>query len=138
MLGAVSEGVALGSPISPIWLVVSGVLLSVPSVLAVVLDWPGVLAVLAVVPGLVVLEVGRTSGLRRRGLRSARDGPEPTWREIAVVFGPLLPLLLAASYVFDTTRWSWLAPVFAVMAAGWVLVEHLAWRRAGPARRTPS
>ena len=137
-MGAVSEGVALGSPISPIWLVVSGFLLAVPSVLAVVFDWPGVLAVLAVVPGLVVLEVGRTSGLRRRGLRSARDGPQPTWREFAVAFVPLFLLAFAAPYAFDTSRWSWLAPFVAAMTAGWVLAEHLAWRRAGRARRMPS
>lgn len=106
------------------------------SVLAVTFDWPAVVAVLAVVPGVLGIEVGRTRGLRRRGLQSARKAPKPTWRELAVPFVPILLLCLGMSFVFDTTRWAWLAPSIALMAAGWIVAEHLAWRRASEATRS--
>jgi hypothetical protein len=125
----VTERGALGSPVSPPVLVAGGCLMVVASLLAVVLDWPGVVAVLAIVPGLFAFRVGRDRQWRRRGFESAREAPKPTWGEIAVPFVPILALLFAGSYVFDTTRWSWLAPFLAVMVAVFAVAEELAWRR---------
>lgn len=122
---------ASGSPIPPLWLVASGVLLAFGSALAVTLDWPGLIAVLAVVPGLLVLEHGRHTGQRLRGLASYREAPKPGLREVAPSFLPLVIFSLLAPYVFDTTAWAWLAPFVALMAACLALAEHLAWRRAG-------
>jgi hypothetical protein len=112
-----------------------GGLLTVASVMAVVFDWSGVVSVLAVVPGWLGIEAGRTRALRRRGLKSSREAPSPTWGELAVPFVPISFLCLGLSFVFDTTRWAWLAPFFALMTGGWVLAEHLAWRRTSKANR---
>lgn len=90
--------------------------------------------VLAVAPGVLALKAGRTRGLRERGLRSAREAPTPTWREMALPFVPILLLGFAASYAFDTTRWAWLAPFIGLMVAGLLIAEHLAWRRAALSR----
>jgi hypothetical protein len=107
-----------------------GGLLTVVSVLAVAFDWSGVVSVLAVTPGLLGIEAGRARGLRRRGLKSGREAPKPTWRELAVPFVPISLLCLGFPFVFDTTRWAWLAPFIALMTGGWLVAEHLAWRRA--------
>jgi hypothetical protein len=131
-----SEPVAVGSPIPPLWVLLCSVFGVVVSVLAVAFDWSGVVSVLAVVPGVLGIEAGRTRGLRRRGLKSGREAPKPTWGELAVPFVPILLLCLGTSFVFDTTRWAWVAPFIALMTGGWVVAEHLAWRRAAVARRS--
>jgi hypothetical protein len=130
-----SEPVAVGSPIPPLWILLCGGFGVVVSVLAVAFDWSGVVSVLAVLPGMLGIEAGRTRGLRRRGLKSGREAPNPTWGEMAVPFVPISLLCLGISFVFDTTRWAWLAPFFVLMTGGWVVAEHLAWRRASYARR---
>jgi hypothetical protein len=108
-------------------------MVTVVSVLAVVFDWSAVVSVLVVLPGVVGIEAGRTRGLRRRGLKSGREAPKPTWRELAVPFVPISLLCLGISFVFDTTRWAWLAPFIALMTGGSLVAEHLAWRRASDA-----
>jgi hypothetical protein len=52
---------------------------------------------------------------------------------MAVPFVPISLLCLGSSFVFDTTRWAWLAPFIALMTGGWLVAEHLAWRRASDA-----
>jgi CDP-diglyceride synthetase len=111
-------------------------LLALGSILALVFDWPALVTLLAIVPGFVAIEVGRRKGLRRRGLRSAREGPKLTWSEVAIGCAPTLVLSTAAPYAFDTTAWAWLAPIFALIILGFVAAEHLAWRRtSGPPKR---
>ena len=129
MTSSTGDPAVLGSPVPAPWLVTGACLLAVGSVLALLFDWPGLVAVLAIVPGLAAIEAGRGKGLRRRGLRSVREAPKPTWAEVAIGSAPTLLLCTAAPFAFDTTRWAWLAPVFALMALGWVAAEHLAWRR---------
>lgn len=121
---------AVGSPVPPLWILVCGGYVALVSVLAVAFDWSGVVAVLAVLPGVLGIEVGRSRGLRRRGIESRRQAPEPTWREWAVPFVPILLLGLGFSFAFDTTRWAWLAPCYALLMGGFLVAEHLAWRRA--------
>jgi hypothetical protein len=111
-------------------MVACGGLLMVVSVLAVAFDWSGVVSLLAVLPGVLGIEAGRTRGLRRRGLKSGREAPKPTWGEMAVPFVPISLLCLGVSFAFDTTRWAWLAPFIALMTGGGIVAEHLAWRRA--------
>jgi hypothetical protein len=132
-MSAWSQPVAVGSPIPPLWVLLCGGLLTVVSVLAVALDWSAVVSVLAVLPGVLGIEIGRSRGLRRRGLKSGREAPKPTWRELAVPFVPISLLCLGISFVFDTTRWAWLAPFIALMTGGGLVAEHLAWRRASDA-----
>jgi hypothetical protein len=128
-----SEPVAVGTPIPPLWIFLCLGTVTVVSVLAVALDWSGVISVLAVLPGVLGIEIGRSRGLRRRGIKSSREAPNPTWREMAVPFVPISLLCLGSSFVFDTTRWAWLAPFIALMTGGWLVAEHLAWRRASDA-----
>jgi hypothetical protein len=127
-----SEPVAVGSPVPPLFVSCLG-MVTVVSVLAVVFDWSAFVSVLVVLPGVVGIEAGRTRGLRRRGLKSGREAPKPTWRELAVPFVPISLLCLGISFVFDTTRWAWLAPFIALMTGGSLVAEHLAWRRASDA-----
>jgi hypothetical protein len=125
-----------GSPIPPLWLLLCGGFGVVVSVLAVAFDWSGVVSVLAMLPGVLGVEAGRTRGLRRRGLKSGREAPKPTWGELAVPFVPISLLCLGISFVFDTTRWAWLAPFIAVGTGGSLVAEHLAWRRASNTTRS--
>ena len=124
----------LGSPVPAPWLLAGACLLALGSILALLFDWPGLVALLAILPGFVAIEAGRRRGLRRRGLRSVREGPKPTWSDLAIGCAPTLLLSTAAPFAFDTTRWAWLAPFYALMVLGFVAAEHLAWRRAS---RTP-
>jgi hypothetical protein len=135
-MGAPAEPVTVGSPIPPLWMLLCGGFGLVVSVLALAFDWSGVVSVLAVLPGVLGIEVGRTRGLRRRGLKSGREAPRPTWGELAVPFVPISLLCLGLSFVFDTTRWAWLAPFIALMTGGSIVAEHLAWRRASNANRS--
>jgi hypothetical protein len=130
VMKALSEPCAEGSPIPPLWILVCGGFVAVVSVLAVAFDWSGVVSVLAVVPGVLGIEVARGRGLRRRGLKSSREAPQATWRELAVPFVPISLVCLGLSFLFDTTRWAWLAPIIALMMGGSLVAEHLAWRRA--------
>jgi uncharacterized membrane protein HdeD (DUF308 family) len=125
----------VGSPIPPVWILLCGGFAVVVSGLSVLFDWSPGVAVLAVLPGLIGIEAGRIKGLRRRGLASAREAPKPTWGDLAVPFVPILLLCLAFSFVFETTRWSWLAPAIALMTGGLVVAEHLAWRRTSETNR---
>jgi hypothetical protein len=131
-----NEPLPVGSPIPPLWMLLCLGMVTAVSVLAVVFDWSGVVSVLAVLPGVLGIEAGRTRGLRRRGLKSGREAPKPTWGELAVPFVPISFLCLGISFVFDTTRWAWLAPFVALTTAGWLVAEHLAWRRASNATRS--
>jgi hypothetical protein len=130
LMRAWSEPVAVGSPVPPLWMLLCLGMVTVVSVLAVAFDCSGVVSVLAVLPGVVGIEAGRTKGLRRRGIKSSREAPKPTWRELAVPFVPISLLCLGISFVFDTTRWAWLAPFIALMTGGGLVAEHLAWHRA--------
>jgi hypothetical protein len=103
-------------------------------VLAVALDWSAIISVLVLLPGALGVQAGRTRGLRRRGLKSGREAPKPTWRELAVPFVPVLLLCMGLSFAFDTTGWAWLAPAGALLIGGLIVVEHLAWRRASARR----